>query len=194
VLGSAVDYAAAVRGPLVGDALRAVRRVQLESRASLLAGWRRRRAELRAFRADWPCTPPSAPSALASAPASAPHQAEPQRRRFGGASPGRSGSGAAGHEPSPAKPSVAGLDVPGAGLQAMLLLRDNFRFRRTIEHEYLSAIAAARREILIANAYFFPGLRLRRALTDAARRGVQVTLLLQGRVEYRLQHYASQAL
>ncbi len=203
-----LDYAVAVRGPLVGDALRAVRRVwhELESRASLRR-WLAQETG-RAASALAQIGPASArlhrhlhrplhrhpASVPASAPASVPASAEPQRRPFGGASPGRFGSGAAGHEPSAAMPSVADLDVPGAGLQAMLLLRDNFRFRRTIEHEYLSAIAAARREILIANAYFFPGLRLRRALTDAARRGVQVTLLLQGRVEYRLQHYASQAL
>jgi cardiolipin synthase len=81
-----------------------------------------------------------------------------------------------------------------AGLRATLLLRDNVRHRRAIERAYLDAIEAARREILIANAYFFPGVRMRRALVRAATRGVRVTLLLQGRVEYRLQHYATQAL
>lgn len=80
------------------------------------------------------------------------------------------------------------------GSRAMLILRDNFRYRRTIERWYLRAIGRARREVLIANAYFFPGVRFRRALILAAGRGVRVRLLLQGRVEYRLQHYASQAL
>ena len=47
---------------------------------------------------------------------------------------------------------------------------------------------------LIASAYFFPGRRFRRALADAAARGVRVILLLQGRVEYVLLHYASRAL
>ncbi len=56
------------------------------------------------------------------------------------------------------------------------------------------AIRTARREILIATAYFFPGVRFRRALISAAARGVKVTLLLQARVEYRLLHYASRAL
>ena len=79
-------------------------------------------------------------------------------------------------------------------MRAMLVLRDNFRFRRTIEQQYLEAIRNASRRVLIANAYFFPGVRMRRALVDAAGRGVRVRLLLQGRVEYRLQHYASQAL
>jgi cardiolipin synthase len=86
-------------------------------------------------------------------------------------------------------------DVTPAGpLRASLVLRDNFRFRRTIEQQYLEAIRSARRRVVIANAYFFPGVRMRRALLEAARRGVRVLLLLQGRVEYRLQHYASQAL
>jgi cardiolipin synthase len=78
--------------------------------------------------------------------------------------------------------------------RAALLLRDNVRHRRDIEEAYLSLIAAARREIVIANSYFFPGRRFRRALTAAAARGVRVVLLLQGRVEYVLLHYASRAL
>jgi cardiolipin synthase len=49
---------------------------------------------------------------------------------------------------------------------------------------YLAAIPQAKREIIIANAYFFPGWRMRNALMDAAQRGVKVTLLLQGRIEY----------
>lgn len=90
--------------------------------------------------------------------------------------------------------TVIGEVTPAGGMQAMLVLRDNFRFRRAIEDEYLRALAAARREALIANAYFFPGRRLRRELIEAAGRGVRVRLLLQGRVEYRLQHWASQAM
>jgi cardiolipin synthase len=82
-----------------------------------------------------------------------------------------------------------------AGTQtAKFTIRDNLRHRRDIEVAYLAGIRTARREIIIANAYFFPGMRFRRALIDAARRGVQVTLLLQARVEYRLLHYASRAL
>jgi len=87
--------------------------------------------------------------------------------------------------------------APGerAGTQtARLAIRDNLRHRRDIEVAYLAGIRAARREILIANAYFFPGIRFRHALTDAAARGVKVTLLLQAKVEYRLLHFASRAL
>jgi cardiolipin synthase A/B len=79
-------------------------------------------------------------------------------------------------------------------MRAMFIPRDNFRFRRTIEQNYLKAIGHARKEVFIANAYFFPGVRFRRALIAAASRGVRVRLLLQGKVEYRLQYYASQAM
>jgi cardiolipin synthase len=63
---------------------------------------------------------------------------------------------------------------------AAFLVRDNIRHRRDIEEAYLAAIAAAREEILLANAYFLPGRRFRRALHDAARRGVRVIIVLQG--------------
>jgi cardiolipin synthase len=83
---------------------------------------------------------------------------------------------------------------PTAGPNAELLLRDNLRHRRDIERAYLRAIGGAQREIVIANAYFLPGRIFRRALMLAARRGVRVVLLLQGRVEHRLLHYATHAL
>lgn len=78
--------------------------------------------------------------------------------------------------------------------QVVFLTRDSFRHRRDIERAYIRAITGAQREIIIANAYFLPGRRFRRALLEAAQRGVRVVLFLQGRVEYRLQHYATLAL
>lgn len=84
---------------------------------------------------------------------------------------------------------------PGQGSQsAAFLVRDNLRHRRNIEFAYMRAIHSARKEIIIANAYFFPGLSFRHALVDAASRGVRVVLLLQGKVEYLLLHYATRAL
>jgi cardiolipin synthase A/B len=77
------------------------------------------------------------------------------------------------------------------GVFAKLVLRDNLRNRRRIERAYLKAIGSARKEIVIANAYFLPGARLRRALVHASRRGVRVRLLLQGRYEYFLQFHGS---
>lgn len=90
--------------------------------------------------------------------------------------------------------AVPAYTAPAGDHNAALLIRDNLRHRRDIEQAYLDAIGAARSEILIANAYFLPGIRFRRALIEAAGRGVHVTLLLQGRVEYRLLHYATRAL
>ena len=70
------------------------------------------------------------------------------------------------------------------GMKAALITRDNVMHRRDIEDAYLSAIQNAKTEIMIANAYFIPGGRFRKALLDASTRGVSVKLLLQGRVEY----------
>lgn len=84
--------------------------------------------------------------------------------------------------------------APCGSTAAALVIRDNIRHRRDIEDAYLEAIGNAQREILIANAYFLPGIRFRHALIAAAQRGVHVVLLLQGRVEYRLLHWATRAL
>ncbi len=88
------------------------------------------------------------------------------------------------HEAMPAKEERM---VAKAGL----LLRDNVLNRSQIERAYLKAIGAARHEIVIANAYFLPGRRLRKALIHAAKRGVRVRLLLQGRYEYFMQYHAA---
>jgi cardiolipin synthase A/B len=94
----------------------------------------------------------------------------------------------------PRHTKAVNLNVLPGGLPVSFVPRDNLRFRATIEQAYLDAIHSARQSIVLANAYFFPGRRLRRALVEAAQRGVQVQLLLQGKVEYVIQHYATQAL
>lgn len=73
-----------------------------------------------------------------------------------------------------------------ANVKAALVLRDNILHRRDIEDAYLNAINSAKNEIIIANAYFVPGSKFRKALLAAADRGVEVKLLLQGRKEYFL--------
>lgn len=83
---------------------------------------------------------------------------------------------------------------PRASSNVHLVLRDNVRHRRDIERAYLNAIARAKREVIVANAYFLPGRLFLRALIHAARRGVRVMVVVQGKVEYRLQHYATLAL
>jgi cardiolipin synthase len=93
--------------------------------------------------------------------------------------------------PSPARGPATAF---AHGQRAALVVRDSVRHRRDIERAYLALIDAAREEIVIANAYFFPGRHFRQALLRAARRRVRVVLLLQGRVEYVLFHYASRAM
>jgi len=82
----------------------------------------------------------------------------------------------------------------GGEMNAAFLVRDNFHHRRDIEAAYLGAIKQAKSEIILANAYFLPGVDFRHALINAAGRGVRVVLLLQGKSDHPLQHYASQAL
>jgi len=80
-----------------------------------------------------------------------------------------------------AAPAPASGTPSGAGdAEALLLVRDNHQHRDDIERHYRAAIRSARKQVLIANAYFFPGYRLLRELRRAARRGVDVHLILQG--------------
>ncbi|QDH68864.1 cardiolipin synthase ClsB [Marilutibacter alkalisoli] len=72
-----------------------------------------------------------------------------------------------------------GTDGPGDA-EALFLVRDNGSHSNDIERRYRAAIRAAQREIIIANAYFFPGYGLLRDLRHAARRGVRVSLIVQG--------------
>jgi cardiolipin synthase len=78
--------------------------------------------------------------------------------------------------------------------EVSFVFRDNLRHRADIEHAYMKAIASARHEIIIANAYFLPGRRFRHVLLHAARRGVRVVLMLQGHTDHPLMRYATHAL
>lgn len=98
---------------------------------------------------------------------------------------GRGHVAAAGNQAVGEEPDVA----PSS--PAAFLLRDNLAHRHDIERAYLKAIGGARHEIVIANAYFVPGRKLRTALTVAARRGVKVRLLVQGRYENFFQFHAA---
>ncbi|HGM5554812.1 TPA: cardiolipin synthase ClsB [Pseudomonas putida] len=64
--------------------------------------------------------------------------------------------------------------------QVRLVFRDNDQHHTDIEDVYLHALRRAKRRVVIANAYFFPGYRLLREIRNAARRGVEVRLILQG--------------
>jgi cardiolipin synthase A/B len=75
---------------------------------------------------------------------------------------------------------------PNAPMLAALVVRDNLRNRRTIQKAYMKALGGARESAMLVTPYFAPGGKLRRALAQAAMRGVNVTLLL-GVGEFRIQ-------
>lgn len=79
-------------------------------------------------------------------------------------------------------------------IRAAFLVRDNLRQRRAIERSYVEAIRGARRRVDIAVPYFYPGYGFRSALLKAARRGVRVRLLLQGKIDYRFAAMAARVL
>ncbi len=63
----------------------------------------------------------------------------------------------------------------------------------SIEQVLLMAVYAARREIVLTTPYFVPSESLRMALESAARRGVQVILIVPAKVDSILVRYASRA-
>ncbi|MCA6216732.1 cardiolipin synthase ClsB [Ideonella sp. B7] len=85
-------------------------------------------------------------------------------------------------------------EVDPAPVQAAFVVRDNMRQRRTIERALIDAIRQAERRVDLVTPYFYPGHSFRRALVKAARRGVQVRLLLQGKVDYRIAGLAARVL
>lgn len=107
----------------------------------------------------------------------------------------------AGHLPHPLEPlrsrawlsrwarSRRGAAVPLGKPAVAFVARDNLVNRRAIEKAYLVAIGRARREIIVANPYFMPGRKIRRALVRAGRRGVDVRVLV-GRKEFALLDHA----
>jgi cardiolipin synthase A/B len=81
-----------------------------------------------------------------------------------------------------------------APMVAAFLVRDNLRQRRAIERSYIDALSRARERIDLVSPYFYPGRLFRRVLRDAARRGVRVRLLLQGKLDYRFAGLAASVL
>ena len=83
-----------------------------------------------------------------------------------------------GHFPFPEIEQPSGRE---GNVSMRFLLRDNARCRTDIEDEYVARVRNARHTIIMANPYFFPGYRLLKGLRDAARRGVKVCVLIQGK-------------
>jgi cardiolipin synthase len=84
--------------------------------------------------------------------------------------------------------------IAAAPMLAAFVVRDNLRQRRTIERHYIAAIRQAQSRVDLMCPYFYPGRAFRRALVQAAQRGVKVRLVLQGKADYQLARFAASAL
>jgi cardiolipin synthase len=81
---------------------------------------------------------------------------------------------------------------PGDGASYVRLLDNTLRRQRgTVRRAYLHVIRSARQSVLIENAYFLPDRGLRRALSRAARRGVDVRVIVPGSSDVRVIEWAS---
>jgi cardiolipin synthase len=65
--------------------------------------------------------------------------------------------------------------------------------RYAVEHVLLTAVYAAREELILTTPYFLPSEALSLALIAAARRGVKVVLIVPRRIDSKLVRYASAA-
>jgi cardiolipin synthase len=95
---------------------------------------------------------------------------------------------------TPANGTREPQDTPLAPVRVAFVVRDNLRQRRAIERSYIEAIRRAQHSVDIACPYFYPGRAFRRSLLRAARRGVRVRLLLQGKIDYHLAALAARVL
>lgn len=73
-----------------------------------------------------------------------------------------------------------GWNTPRSDAQVLFVTRDNHDHRTAIEAMYRLGLRNAQRDVILMNAYFFPGYRFLRALRQAVQRGVRVRLVLQG--------------
>jgi cardiolipin synthase len=77
---------------------------------------------------------------------------------------------------------------------ALLVWRDNRYNTNDIERQYRLGMRLAKRRMVIANAYFFPGYFFLKDLRKAARRGVEVSLILQGKPDMPIVQMAASML
>jgi len=77
---------------------------------------------------------------------------------------------------------------------AIFVTRDNHQHTNDIERHYRVALRSARHRVVIANAYFFPGYRFIREMRRAAKRGVDVRLILQGQPDMAIVRTAASML
>ena len=73
-----------------------------------------------------------------------------------------------------------------------VLGHDALGARWAIRRAYLTRIRNAERRVLIANSYFIPDMRVKRALKFAARRGVEVRVIVPGKSDVPAVKYATE--
>ncbi len=173
-----LDFSLRVAGPLVADMVDTMEQLWWRLQAV-------RNARARQFKAAWEALREADPAADISRVLGKLEQ----RTREGWLGSGRVNADAEWDDGHPVSVVEGPLGVDGA--RAALLLRDNVGHRHDIERAYLKAIGEARQDIVLANAYFIPGRKLRRALALAVQRGVRVRLLSQGRYENFMQYHAA---
>ena len=92
-----------------------------------------------------------------------------------------------------AQASPAFTTTPGSGQAVRVLGQHYFRTRHEISRAYLYYLRAATKSVFIANSYFVPDGRVLRALGRAARRGVDVRIIVPGQSDVDIVRHASRA-
>jgi len=87
------------------------------------------------------------------------------------------------------------LPLREKGRKLVMVLSSSSRKNiRPIKESYLSAIKYAQQSIFITNAYFIPDAKVYRSLIRAAKRGVEVIILLPGKSDVNVVRHASRYL
>jgi cardiolipin synthase len=99
-------------------------------------------------------------------------------------------------EPAAAKPRFRPpVDTgDGQGSRVRVLANHYFRERRAIRQAYLSRITAAERSVCITNSYFVPDGQIRRLLSQAVQRGVEVRVIVPGQSDVIAVRHAARKL
>lgn len=88
-------------------------------------------------------------------------------------------------------PHTARSEPPTGDVFVRLLDNTQRRQRTIVRRAYLHVIKHARERVLIQNAYFLPDRGLRRALSKAAARGVDVRVMVPGHSDVKLAQWAA---
>jgi cardiolipin synthase A/B len=103
--------------------------------------------------------------------------------------------GIEGGAPIQGEPSVAESPPSRAGVQNVRVLGEAYRRNRLeIVRAYIAHIWNAQERVWIRNSYFVPDFPVARALRHAARRGVDVRIILPGKIDIKVVRYASRAM